>query len=98
MDGVPWNICKKQGGWTTDRTPQRYGALDDEEMDYWYDEIVEQKIAVRTERLEPERAEGTATQESQSFEKAVTAETSRIGPKRADGTRPEKAAIELERS
>lgn len=54
--GVPWVVQKKQQGWTTDSTPQRYGSPDDDEQDHWMDNVVEVKLAAEAERLGPKRA------------------------------------------
>jgi integrase len=58
---VPWVVIKKQGGWKTDSTPQRYGATDDDEMDGIMDNVVEVKLAAEAERIGPRRSPNSET-------------------------------------
>jgi integrase len=78
-DGVPWVICKKQGGWKTDSAPKRYGVPDDEEMDHWYDKVVEPRIAEQSERHGPRRSEASPTDDDEvsgsDKEKKITTTT-----------------------
>lgn len=63
--GVPWVVQKKQQGWKTDSTPQRYGCPDDDEQDHWMDNVVEVKIAEAAQRLGPRRVDLNAAQNAE---------------------------------